>query len=441
MDRDLALKNLIELDKLFKSINVEYWISCGTLLGFYRNNDFIAHDSDTDICIPSKYLNKNLIESIKKSGFKIKNKYGRISDGFELAIHKNGIKTDLFFVYERDARWYHSVYSPSSQKDKLKHDYVFSPFKIVKKEFLGYKFSVPDKIESHLIEHYGENYKYPTKGWKYHESPQNIFHTNTKVLIEDTISDYDMLVNGPVNEKVTLLIKSFMRKPCVDRLIESIRKYYPKIKIIIVDDSDPKLIFDRDENVKTYNIDFYSGSSAGRNYALDKITTPYFVLLDDDFEFTEETDFTEMLRILESSDLDLIGGMVFQNEKFIKYFANFYFNESTKHILCVNEAKKENGYYICDLVLNFFMAKTDKVKNECRWPEELKTTEHLIYFYIHRNKWKIGYTENVVVNHVPIKPADYNFYRSKGAEYLKEWMKNNGINKITTPSNVVFELK
>jgi hypothetical protein len=441
MDKDLALKNLIELDKLFRSLSVEYWISCGTLLGFYRNNDFINHDEDTDICIPSKYLNKNLIESIKKLGFKIKNKFGRISDGFELSIHKNGIKTDLFFVYERDGKWYHSVYSGFGQKEKIKHDYVFSPFKIAKKEFLGYKFSVPDKTESHLIEHYGENYKYPAKVWKYHESPQNIFHTNIKVSRQDTILDYDTLMHGSVNEKVTLLIKSFMRKTCVDKLIESIRKYYPKIKIVIVDDSEPKLNFDYDENIKTYNTDFYVGSSAGRNYAVDRITTPYFVLLDDDFEFIDDTDLNEMLRVIESNDVDLIGGQVIQSNTLLKYFSNFYYNETTGHILCINEHKQNKEYNSCDLVLNFFIAKTEKVKLDCRWPEELKTTEHLVYFYMHRNKWKIGFIDNVVINHARYRDTQYNSYRSKGEMYLNEWMKNNNINKITTPTNVVFKRK
>ena len=42
---------------------------------------------------------------------------------------------------------------------------------------------------------------------------------------------------GTINEKVTIIIKTLRRHSCLDRLVKSIRKYYPDISIIIADDS------------------------------------------------------------------------------------------------------------------------------------------------------------------------------------------------------------
>ena len=42
---------------------------------------------------------------------------------------------------------------------------------------------------------------------------------------------------GILNQKVTIIIKTFRRHGCLQRLVKSIRKYHPNISIIIADDS------------------------------------------------------------------------------------------------------------------------------------------------------------------------------------------------------------
>jgi hypothetical protein len=153
--------------------------------------------------------------------------------------------------------------------------------------------------------------------------------TNSSNLIN---SNSDQISNLKIDftqiedlNNLTLLIKSFKRKECVDNLISSIRKFYKNIPIIVVDDSvelETEILpnYDYDENIKTYNIPFDSGLSAGRNYGVSKIETDYFVLLDDDFEFTERTDLNKWLKILKISDLDILGGLVLEKNKSIEYF-------------------------------------------------------------------------------------------------------------------------
>lgn len=182
MDRKIALDNLITLDKIFKKNNTKYWISCGTLLGFYRDNNFIGHDTDTDICVEIESLNKNLIFDIEDNGFEIQHVFGLIDDGLEITIRKNGVKTDIFFTYKLDNnKIYHSVYSDFRESDYLKHNYIYDRFETKYQNFLGHDFSVPDDIEYVIKQQYGNEWMIPNKNWIYYLSPKNIQHTHIRV--------------------------------------------------------------------------------------------------------------------------------------------------------------------------------------------------------------------------------------------------------------------
>jgi phosphorylcholine metabolism protein LicD len=194
MNKKVALKNLIDLDSIFRDNKSEYWLSCGTLLGLYRNGDFIGHDKDTDLCVNINSLNKDLINSIVNNGFKISSVFGRLKDGFEIALNRNGVKTDLFFFYKNNDYWYHSVYSDFTKVDSLKHDYVFKKFGLKETEFLGHEFITPDDIESVIIQQYGEDWKIPNSKWLYYKSPKNIINTYKRVLKTDTNLDYQKII-------------------------------------------------------------------------------------------------------------------------------------------------------------------------------------------------------------------------------------------------------
>lgn len=71
---------------------------------------------------------------------------------------------------------------------------------------------------------------------------------------------------------MTFIIHTFKRPDCLSRLLESIKEYYPNTPVIVYDDSE----FDR-------------GLSWGRNHLVSQVKTKYFLLLDDDFVFTNET--------------------------------------------------------------------------------------------------------------------------------------------------------
>jgi glycosyltransferase involved in cell wall biosynthesis len=228
------------------------------------------------------------------------------------------------------------------------------------------------------------------------------------------------------SDKVTLLIKSFMRRDCVINLLRSIRQRYPTIPVVIVDDSEVPMTFDPDPYLRVYYLPFDSGLSRGRNHGVDQIDTDYFVLLDDDFEFTDDTKIEEFYRIIRNSDLDILGGQVIEDSGPINYFGNFTVDDEKREITNVRQYVDYGEYKTCQIILNFFMAKTKKIR-KFRWDDELKVAEHAAFFFEHRDHLKVGFTDKVSVHHHQIRDEDYLKYRLRGKQFFNLWLKKKGI--------------
>jgi hypothetical protein len=78
LDKDKGYKLLDEIHDIFKMYNVDFWLSEGTALGVFRDNDLIEHDDDVDIGISginyTKFLNL-IIPELKKNKYYVDNIY------------------------------------------------------------------------------------------------------------------------------------------------------------------------------------------------------------------------------------------------------------------------------------------------------------------------------------------------------------------------------
>ena len=73
-DFDQRMKNIVDAKKILNKLKIRFWIESGTLLGFYRDNDFIKWDNDVDIIVFSEEAFSRLdeIESeFNKFGFTV----------------------------------------------------------------------------------------------------------------------------------------------------------------------------------------------------------------------------------------------------------------------------------------------------------------------------------------------------------------------------------
>ena len=106
-------------------------------------------------------------------------------------------------------------------------------------------------------------------------------------------------------DDLTAVIKTFQRPRSLDRLIASIRRFYPELKILVGDDS---FVPSPHHNVDYLRLTPDVGVSAGRNALLERIETPYFLLLDDDLEFTAETVIQRLMAPVAEGMIDLVAG-------------------------------------------------------------------------------------------------------------------------------------
>ena len=79
--------------------------------------------------------------------------------------------------------------------------------------------------------------------------------------------------NSKLEDLVTICIKTFERYPCLNRLIESIEAKYPKINIIIADDSFnyQSLETKNYQNVVQYQMPGGTGFNKGKNLAISQV--------------------------------------------------------------------------------------------------------------------------------------------------------------------------
>lgn len=206
----------------------------------------------------------------------------------------------------------------------------------------------------------------------------------------------------PLRDLVTLCITTFKRPEALNALTKSIERFYPELKRVVVDTK--------------------GNLSWGRNYAVKQVTTPYFLLLEDDFVFTEQTNIRILLQILqEDKELAAIGGAI--NGSYAAYnLDNFRFQLSRVPAVEFRENKYEQQYVICQYMDNFGLFRKE-VFADVQWDEQLAIHEHMNFYYelAKTNKWRVGVAKNVGIDHRRPRPtAEYKQFRKRNFVKIAE---------------------
>ena len=162
-------------------------------------------------------------------------------------------------------------------------------------------------------------------------------------LIEDTIifqlqvDDYQEEVRFPIRiereripvlnfrdgdnfeDMVTIVTKTFLRYGCLYNLLNSIKAFYPKVRVIVADDNPDDYYEPINENdfpmVKQYKMPYNTGWFAGRALVISQVETKYFIWLDDDHQITKYTKLERLLEIIEDINYDVVAGAYGLNPK------------------------------------------------------------------------------------------------------------------------------
>ncbi len=172
----IAIKLLAELTELLKEIQINSWLTDGTLLGWYREQNFIGHDKDMDIGVHISEYKESLIPHLTKNNWEVIRVLGTIQQGLELSLKKNGHKIDIFFFYEDGNQVWHAAWQGQKIDGKRYRrmiKYSYEKFNLKEIEFLNHTFSAPDNPEKYIITKYGENWRTPIKNWDWALGPAN----------------------------------------------------------------------------------------------------------------------------------------------------------------------------------------------------------------------------------------------------------------------------
>lgn len=177
-------------------------------------------------------------------------------------------------------------------------------------------------------------------------------------------------------DDITAIVKTFERPHIVARLLESIGRVYPALRVLVVDDSSvPAPV--SGPTVRVLRLPYDVGLSAGRNAALAEVGTPFFVLLDDDFVLTRRCGLERVLETMrEHSELDIVGGQVLTLPTYHRDVGpeNLdVFGGDSKRPRAVGNLPTY------DRVSNFFVGRTQRVAS-VGWDAKLKLLEHTDFF-------------------------------------------------------------
>ena len=204
---------------------------------------------------------------------------------------------------------------------------------------------------------------------------------------------------------VTLITKTRYRLSHVANLITSFHKHYPGTKVIVADDFNPSYpaqapeawlrLYDGGKNELITYIQVEEGISNGRNIALQLTTTEYALFVDDDHVFTDQSNISVLLRVLQYTDVTLAGGQ-FGNRRFdalARVTVVRTLLRSRVHLIWYpyifyQTLEPFADCYVTDRVQNVFLAKRQDLIGAGGWDRKRKVMEHEDFFLTLRKKRK-----------------------------------------------------
>lgn len=160
------IRHLIE-----NELHLPFWLSSGTLLGYYRQCDFIVYSGDVDIGMWAEDFRPELIDLFSSNNLPLIHWFGRPNDSLELSFLNGDMKLDIFFFYRNDDHYWNGG---TQAKTGLKFKYNFPKFTLCWTNFVDLLLRIPCETESYIEANYGKEWMKPVKTWDWKSSPPNV---------------------------------------------------------------------------------------------------------------------------------------------------------------------------------------------------------------------------------------------------------------------------
>ena len=152
---------------------IHFWLEFGTLLGYYREHDFISHDCDLDT---GAFLEDQprIQATLEKAGFELVRYYDVKDDGGREECYKHrdmNTTIDIFYFRVEEEVMYCNIFVPLKNMSFRWNLGRPQPFRTIRAnfplvatefvEFKGARVRIPLNTDEHLRAQYGDNYMTP----------------------------------------------------------------------------------------------------------------------------------------------------------------------------------------------------------------------------------------------------------------------------------------
>jgi hypothetical protein len=236
--------------------------------------------------------------------------------------------------------------------------------------------------------------------------------------------------------KVTIGIKSFLRKDKLHNAIAGIQQNLPECWLTVADDSEDaykRVLVAGNSTVRETLIrcPFDSGFGFKSNLIAQYCQTPYLLIGSDDFDFSTKavrTGIEKLVDVLDSNPgVHVAGGRV--NNR--RYEFNFVINGTE-----ITEERVEPlpDFVFCDLTVNYCLVRKE-VFSKVQWDDDVKIGggEHAAWFLdIKRNGFNTVYVSGVNITAQPGHDSpEYRIYRNRASSPERPCLYRRGITKYT----------
>ncbi len=254
-------------------------------------------------------------------------------------------------------------------------------------------------------------------------------------------------------QEITIVITAFSRPGSLRNCVRSIRKFYPDIEIIVSDNGKPDSVLNY-ELVKVYkcrylSLPFDSGASHAKNIALDTMTKKFAVIIDDDFEFTENTKLEKFRTILaRDKSVGIVGGKPITPKGRVGTIGSRLLINKEKEMFWrfpieSPEWREIKGikFYYADYTRQFLMIRNVP---DIRWDDDLKIGGLHVAFFLNiklHTDWRVAYVPEVEVIHHRSHPNnEYMLYRRR-KDFKKKLYEKTGLRYGVFHNHTIFDFK
>ncbi len=222
-----------------------------------------------------------------------------------------------------------------------------------------------------------------------------------------------------VREQVTFLFKSFERQPLAKKLYRNIQRYYPGVRVIIVDDSQKPLKMKASDNLRILQLPFNVGLSMGLSRGLAMVETPFVIRMDDDELLTPYSRFHDQLSFLMTHPaVDMVGILPmkcpirrgWKRRELAEYVPADMAN-APEPLKIPHRTRLDPDHVVLGKIPNIFVARTEPYR-AVGYDDQIRMIDHHEFFFRAAGHLVavLDHTCFVLHNHCPF---DYSYERHR----------------------------